>query len=504
MTLREFAVNAPTAFYSKTSQTTLGQGGSNEFLDYIFQAIRDPQPIVRACAADALSQCLKILMDRQHSSLTGLLCQVHFAVMDGLSIEMPSNAGWSSTLNVSIEASQHGSLLAVATMIAQTRDFMLPRYDEVCRRILDFMTHPKALVQLEIIRLLPRLARRCPKIFARRYLDKSLEFLLASASTAPQQRVGVDLRPQACASIGLLVLSLVDPITGEVTGGANLPTLKISDNGYNSAATLDVKLCESGAIYQSLDKIFELVKNGLRYRSKTSSRKSSNMHIAAFHCAADLVEALGETSHPYLPGLMDDMFRAGLSNDLIQCLHAVAACSPEQQSVIEDRLFQEVSLSLTGLRSARDLCDPFDAREATESASWTSDSPDQIENARSSSKTTRSDEEGPSDVKQLDEAKIRIDLSTRPSSIKKLVLSLQTVATFGDSKGRVVSFDTVVSILPFVKMVAAPYLSHPSSEVRRASALTCCALLLPPGNGHGRLQGGLSAQTIEDVMDALV
>lgn len=71
LSLKDIAIHAPTTFYSKTSQSTLGQGGSNEFLDYIFQAVRDPQPIVRACAADALSQCLKILMERQHLSLTG-------------------------------------------------------------------------------------------------------------------------------------------------------------------------------------------------------------------------------------------------------------------------------------------------------------------------------------------------------------------------------------------------------------------------------------------------
>ena len=118
LSLREFAIHAPTAFYSKTSQSTLGQGGSNEFMDYIFQAVRDPQPIVRACAADALSQCLKILMERQHMSLTGLLCQVHFSLMEGL--EEDSNKKTWNAANKA-EATQHGSLLVVATMVAHLR-----------------------------------------------------------------------------------------------------------------------------------------------------------------------------------------------------------------------------------------------------------------------------------------------------------------------------------------------------------------------------------------------
>mmetsp|Transcript_13845 Transcript_13845/g.21584 ORF Transcript_13845/g.21584 Transcript_13845/m.21584 type:complete len:113 (-) Transcript_13845:76-414(-) len=74
LTLKELALNAPTAFYSKTSQLTssssnaataaaIGHGGSSsEFLDHIFPVLQDQQPIVRACAADALSQCLKIVM----------------------------------------------------------------------------------------------------------------------------------------------------------------------------------------------------------------------------------------------------------------------------------------------------------------------------------------------------------------------------------------------------------------------------------------------------------
>jgi FKBP12-rapamycin complex-associated protein len=75
LTLKELAIHAPTAFYAKTS--TSGHGGSNEFLDQIASVLSDPQPIVRTCAADALSQCLKILVDRRHASLTAFLCQIH-------------------------------------------------------------------------------------------------------------------------------------------------------------------------------------------------------------------------------------------------------------------------------------------------------------------------------------------------------------------------------------------------------------------------------------------
>jgi hypothetical protein len=472
----------------------LGQGGSNEFLDYIFQAVRDPQPIVRACAADALSQCLKILMERQHMSLTGLLCQVHFSVMEGLNLQTPKNSWPNPAITSMVETSQHGSLLVVGTMIAHTRDFMLPRYDEVCTKAMEFMSHQKVLVRLELVRLLPRLAQRCPRIFARRYLDQSLDFLLATATTVPPPRVGVDIRPSAYNSIGLLVLALVDPITGDVMGSANLPTVKITDDPEHPGEHHIVELCETGTIHRKLDEIFELVSEGLKYRSASSPRKSTVIHIAAFHCAADLIKALGEMAQPYISGLIDDMFGAGLSNDLIQCLHAIAQCVPEQQSIIEDRLFQEVSICLAGIKSARVLCDPLLFTEASSDGSYKQPPRILLVDGRSSSPK----KDG------TDDPIIRINMSSNPSVVKGLVLSLQTLGTFGDYMGRVTTFDSVVPILPFVQNVAAPYLSHPSSEVRRAAALTCCVLLVPPGIIHRKRIGSQSAVIIEHVLDMLL
>ena len=468
----------------------MGQGGSNEFLDYIFQAVRDPQPIVRACAADALSQCLKILMERQHLSLTGLLCQVHFAVMDGLNLQIPKN-GWTKPAIMSkIETAQHGSLLVVATMITHTRDFMLPRFEEVCNKIIKFMSHPKALIRLELVKLLPRLAQRCPRVFARRYLEESLDFLLATATTAPSPKVGVDIRPSAFNSIGLLVLSMIDQASGNLIGGSNLPSVKIFDDPEHPGEYHKVELCETGAINKKLDEIFALVSNGLKYRSTPSSQKSAVMHVAAFHCAADLIKALGGASEPYINDLIDDMFSAGLSNDLIKCLHAIAECVPEQQNIIEDRLFQEISICLAGIQSARVLCDPLLYTQSTAKPPRillvdSSNSPPPIES-------------------RIEDLTIRINMSSNPSTVRGLVLSLQTLGTFGDYMDRVTTFDSVVPILPFVQNVAAPYLSHPSSEIRRTAALTCCVLLVSPGIMTKKGVGSQSVVIIENVLDMLL
>jgi hypothetical protein len=443
-------------------------------------------------------------MERQHLSLTGLLCQVHFALMEGL--EQESNKkSWKSIMRA--EAIQHGSLLVVATMVSHTRDFILPRFDEICRKVLGFADHPKALIRLEVIRLLPRLARRYPRVFARRYLEESLEFLLKSAESPTQPRVGVDLRPSAFSSIGLLVLAMADPASGELIGGASLPTVKLLDDPERPGERHIVELHQSGIIHKQLDRIFGLVSKGLKFRSTKTNKMTSEMHISVFHCAADLVEGLGNMALPYITDLINDMFRAGLSNDLIQCLHVIASCLPAQQSIIEDRLLQEVSVCLAGVQSARDICDPLGPLRMSSSVHGKSvrnhamedDIEASIKPAHPSTRNVTMAFDAGSDF-----SPVRINMSDSPQSVSDLVLSLQTLGSFGDSMGRVTTFGAVVPLLPFVRDVAAQYLLHPSSEVRRAAALTCCVLLVPPGIVHKNRVGSHSGRIIEDVLETLL
>lgn len=489
LSLKELAIHAPTSFHSKTSQSTLGQGGSNEFLDHIFQAIRDPQPIVRASAADALSQCLKILVKRRHLSLTGLLCQVHFSVMEGLKADTSRKRPWHAIAEA--EAAQHGSLLVVATMITYTQDFMLPRFEEVCRAVLGFIDNSKALIRLEIVRLIPRLARRCPRVFGRRYLERSLVFLIESASNPTPQRVGVDIQPSAFTAIGQLILAMTDEATGIVIGGSAFPTVKILDDLDTPGEAHIVELSERGIIYEKLGEIFALVREGLRPPTVRSTGTSTL--TPALNCAANLVEALGDLALPYITDLIDVMFRAGLSNDLIQCLHSIAQCVPAQQNQIEDRMLQEVSLCLAGIRDVYDPQASFRASALRARA---------LQNVRNS--YTTHDRVHASADSGTETSQVRINMSDSPETVGALALSLQTLASFGGLMGKVTTSGAVVPLLPFVQDVAAQYLTHPSSEVRRAAALTCCVLLIPHGSNQKERIGSYSGVIIEDVLERLL
>jgi FKBP12-rapamycin complex-associated protein len=159
------------------------------------------------------------------------------------------------------------------------------------------------------------------------------------------------------------------------------------------------------------------------------------------------VEALGTVADPYTSDLINDMFGSGLSEDLLHCLHSVAVHVPSQQSVTEDRLLQEVSLCLAGTPSANAICDPLSSFV---------DEEDEV----------------------IDIPRIQINMSDKTDAVEKIVLSLRTLGSFEDSSGTVTTSIGVVPLLPFVRDVAARYLAHPSSEVRRETALTCCSLLV--------------------------
>ncbi len=159
LTLKALAQNAPAAFYSKINQSPMGQEGTNSFIVQLFPVLLDNQPIVRVCAADALAECLKVIVEptRKHQSTTRLLCQVYSFVMEGFREQKQSKRGNNVSVLVSqsqIVAAKHASLLVLGDLLDLPLDFILPRFDEVCKMSLSLKDHPKALLRLEVIRLI--------------------------------------------------------------------------------------------------------------------------------------------------------------------------------------------------------------------------------------------------------------------------------------------------------------------------------------------------------------
>ena len=109
---------------------------------------------------------------------------------------------------------------------------------------------------------------------------------------------------------------------------------------------------EGGGVYEYLEEIFGLVEDGLKSGGKSGSGRVRPCVSEALYCAADLVEALGPKAEPYIPKLVDEMFDAGLSQQLIYALQGISSCSPKHQHQIHDRLLQELSVCLAGTSNA--------------------------------------------------------------------------------------------------------------------------------------------------------
>mmetsp|Transcript_15876 Transcript_15876/g.34202 ORF Transcript_15876/g.34202 Transcript_15876/m.34202 type:complete len:1004 (+) Transcript_15876:2382-5393(+) len=505
----------------------------------------DPQPIVRVCAADALSECLAILMERQRRSMTAPLCTLFAHMMEGLEYTAsdagPQPRGDSAAFAAISAVRAHGSLLVASEILRHSGNFILPRFDELCVAVLKFAEHPLVLIRLEVLRLVPRLAKRCPEIYGRRYLQPSLEFLIASIAgtkASPSAKSRIDARPTAFTSIGQLALAMSD----EKAGGGDImvPSVRILSNpcplDEEVGEDFDyhtVELKDESDFQESLGDIFHLISDNLKRGGNVNKSGAVISRCDVLGCFANFVEALGVHAAPYVMGIVEDMFDSGLSEDLIECLHSVARSVPSAQLGIERRLFEEISFCLAGTTTidlfstkrshGRPALLPVDPELSSVISSVNSSSslvnqhlqqpatlernfmssmslssmnpgirpkkPPQSEletvvqdvttstRSRIDSSITAATNNHISSHKNRDH--IVINTSTRLEVVEKLVLSLRTLRTIGESYMRVTDLEDGNMLLPFLRDVISMYFAHPSSDVRREAATTCCLLLLP-------------------------
>ena len=272
---------------------------------------------------------------------------------------------------------------------------------------------------------------------------------MGAAKTEPVPRSGIDLRPTAYFALGQLTLAVCEHENGfnyvpkSTLQFDDLDESKNDDIAYTPSRGLPYHM-KAGDVYSNIEGIFSLIRDGLE-----------TVRTEALHCGADVIEALGEFSEPYIESVLDSMFMSGLSEDLISCLRSIAGSLPSKAYEIENMLLRELSLILAGTTAVKEICDPlfaspFDAGFDIES--------DEVFIAH----------------RHRPIPSILIDMREKPEAIRTLELSLRTLRSFGNIQSR-----RGLSLLPFVRDVVAQYLSHPSHDVRREAALTCCFLLLP-------------------------
>ncbi|KIM44660.1 hypothetical protein M413DRAFT_25110 [Hebeloma cylindrosporum] len=203
-----------------------------------------------------------------------------------------------------------------------------------------------------------------------------------------------------------------------------------------------------------LDSIMLQIKQGLQGRG----RKNAPSEEPIFQCVGMLASAVGPNLTKLMHDQLDLMLACGLSEPLVQALVAIAKFIPPLLKTIQGELLDLLSNILSG-QPYKPLGAPLARGEMT--AINRDLNPTQING------TDRSPE--------------------------LITLALTTLGSF-DFSGHVLN--------EFVRTCALPYLEDDNSEVRRASALTCCRLFV---NDPICYQASSHAiEVISDVLDKLL
>eukprot|EP01033_Poteriospumella_lacustris_P010144 gene10144-7234_t len=277
--LQQLATNAPTIFFVKI----------NEFFDLIWIPIWDQKETIRNAAGRALSACLAVLKERTYH--LQWYCFIYDQLQEGF---LAPN-----------EELVHGSLLVVAEMLKYTGDFMIPRFKEVCRSLMQLKNHKSKLVKQAIIDLLPSLAHLCPDVFARAHMDESIDFLIKCTRTS-------ELRSAALLSIG--------------------------------------KMCTAMGTHMvnRMDELLQVLREILSNAVAKKSGKGIEIVPGALTCVSDMVQGLGIPFHAKVYSLLEPMIQTGLTAELIETLAVISSHMPSQKQLIQSRLLEEATKVLGG------------------------------------------------------------------------------------------------------------------------------------------------------------
>jgi hypothetical protein len=277
--LKQLADNAPTIFFVRT----------REFFDFIWGPLWHADKIIRLSAGRALCACLAVLSQRTYH--LQWYCNIYDMIHEGF------HKGTSESI--------HGSLLVVREMLKHTGNFMLPRFKEVCKAIMQLKDHNSKCVRSAITALLPALALFCPDAFARRHLNESVDLLVKCAAIP-------ELRPQALLSTGRLCKALGPHLVSRI------------------------------------DEVVPVVQAALL---EGSSAKKIRYEVApeALQCVSDMVLGLGVPFHDRVVSLLEPMLQGGLTAELINTLTVIATHMPHQRPVVQQRLLEESTKLLGGI-----------------------------------------------------------------------------------------------------------------------------------------------------------
>ncbi|KAF7309844.1 Serine/threonine-protein kinase TOR [Mycena indigotica] len=273
--LKELAINSPTYFYAHIGMV----------FENILAPLRDQRLVVREAAAELLSACLEIVIDRERTS--PYLYQVLKDAEDGCLIGQPEVV--------------HASLLAYRALFIHGGMFMRDVFTTAVEKILHFRADRDPLIRKLVLTIIPSLASYDTQTFSDLYLKKTMAHLLDVLD-----------RP-------------VDRANAFIAIGHTAGVVKSEMKPF-------------------LDNTMDRIMQGLQAPKK----RFGDTYTPIFHCIAMLAAAVGPALNKWLPDVLELMFKCGLSESLKDALVAVSTNIPPFLKFIQDRLLDLLSVILSG------------------------------------------------------------------------------------------------------------------------------------------------------------
>ncbi|KKY24120.1 putative phosphatidylinositol 3-kinase tor2 [Phaeomoniella chlamydospora] len=278
LVIRELARNSPTLLYGFVPQ----------IFELIWVALRDPKPIIRETAAEAVSACFAIIVARDTQIRQQWFSRIYDEALAGLK---SSNTDWI-----------HGSLLILSELLSKGSMFMQEYYRSCCEILLRLKDHRDPKIRAQVTQTIPVLADYHAVEFVNNYLHKFMIYLQSSLKREKDRNV-------AFIAIGKIALAV------------------------------------GSAMAQYLDGIILYIRENLS--AKVKNRAAVN-EAPMFQCISMMSIAVGQVLSKYMEALLDPIFACGLSEPLVQALVDMAHYIRPIGKVVQEKLLDLLSLILTG------------------------------------------------------------------------------------------------------------------------------------------------------------
>jgi FKBP12-rapamycin complex-associated protein len=153
--IRELAKGSPTLLYGFVPQ----------IFELVWVALRDPKVLIRETAAEAVSECFKIIASRDTSVKQQWFSRIYEESLQGL-----------KSSNVD---SIHGSLLILTELLLKGAMFMNEHYRNTCEIVLRLKDHRDVKIRTQVVFTIPILASYAPMDFTNNYLHRFMIYLQA-------------------------------------------------------------------------------------------------------------------------------------------------------------------------------------------------------------------------------------------------------------------------------------------------------------------------------------